>query len=147
VIHALRVTAGSEAFGPLLAAVEHAGERAGWLELPGSGAGGAESSGSRLLGDAAESIDLVLQTGAWKVVAVSDRASVAVKRLRGPAVLRDLLREHFRGCRLVLVRGDIALPALRPRADGWELESLAGETRLLSTADLIRSLRAPRLRV
>jgi hypothetical protein len=146
VTHALRVVEGSEAFRALLAAVEHAGERAGWLELP-TGVGPGERKVSPVLGEAAARVDAVLDAGAWKVVEVEERWSVAVKRRRGPAVLRDLLREHFRGCRLVLVRGEIALPALRPRAEGWELESLEGETRLLSTADLIRTLRAPRLRV
>ena len=143
--HALRVIEGSEAFRALLAAVAHEGGRAGWLELDGAAAGPARGSG--LLGDATARADGVLDDGVWKVVAVEERRSVAVKRRRGPAVLRDLLREHFRGCRLVLVRGEIALPALRPRADGWELESLEGEVRTLTTADLVRALRAPRLHV
>jgi hypothetical protein len=147
VTHALRVAEGSEAFRVLLAAVEHAGGRAGWLELPGGVPTAGEGSDCDVLGGAAAAADRVLAAGAWKVVAVAERCTVAVKRRRGSAVLRDLLREHFRGCRLVLVRGDIALPALRPRADGWELESLDGETRVLSTADLIQCLRAPRLRV
>lgn len=144
--HALRVVEGSDAFRSLFAAVEDEGGRAGWLDLDrASGAGAAAPTPT--LDSAAEPIGRILDDGAWKAVAVDERWSVAVKRRRGPAVLRDLLREHFRGCRLVLVRGEVALPALRRRADGWELESLDGEVRRLTTADLIRTLRAPRLRV
>jgi hypothetical protein len=47
----------------------------------------------------------------------------------------------------VLVRGDAALPTLRPRGDDWELEGAGGEVRRLTTAELARALRAPRLAV
>jgi hypothetical protein len=132
VTHALRVSETSAAFRSLFAAIEEQGERAGWLDL--------EVSGSQSPADANDD-------GAWKTVWVEARRSVAVKRRRGPAVLDDLLREHFRGCRLVLVRGDAALPTLRSRGDAWELESPSGELRRLTTAELTRALRAPRLPV
>jgi hypothetical protein len=68
-----------------------------------------------------------------------------VKTRRGPPVLRDLLREHFRGCRLVLVKGAVPLPLLRPRGDDWELAGFDGGLRRLTTAELVRALRSPHL--
>ena len=132
VTHALRVSETSAAFRSLFAAIEEQGERAGWLELDPS----AEPSRADDLDD-----------GAWKTVRVEERRSIASKRRRGPAVLDDLLREHFRGCRVVLVRGEAALPTLRPRGDDWELEGSDGEPRRFTTAELARALRAPRLPV
>jgi hypothetical protein len=127
---ALRVTQPSDAFRTLFAALEEHGERAGWLELGASAA-------------AAAPVEASLEAGAWKVVAVSADSSVAVKRRRGPAVLRDLLREHFRGCRVVLVRGDADLPTLRWCGAEWELVGGDGECRRLDTAGLVRALRSP----
>jgi hypothetical protein len=141
--HALRVGESSAAFRPLFAALAEAGERAGWLELDAplaSRAGEATAPERR-------SLDGALDLGAWKAVAVEERRSTAVKSRRGPPVLRDLLREHFRGCRVVLVRGDVALPALRARGDGWELEDASGAPRRLTTSELLSALRAPRLPV
>jgi hypothetical protein len=132
VTHALRVSEGSAAFRSLFVAIEEQGERAGWLELD------APASPSP-----ADPID----DPVWKSVRVEKGRSIAVKRRRGPAVLDDLLREHFRGCRVVLVRGEAALPMLRPRGDGWELEGSGRELRRLSTAEIVRALRAPRLPV
>jgi hypothetical protein len=47
----------------------------------------------------------------------------------------------------VLVRGEAALPTLRSRGEDWELEGPSGELRRLTTAELVRVLRAPRLPV
>jgi hypothetical protein len=124
--HALRVAEESDAFRALFAAVQEQGERAGWLDLE------AERAGE-------------LADGAWKAVSVEPHRTVAVKARRGPPVLRDLLREHFRGCRLVLVRGPAPLPVLRPRGDDWELEGFDGGVRRLTTAELVRALRSPHL--
>jgi hypothetical protein len=127
--HALRVTDGSDAFRALFAAVASEGERAGWLDLDA----GEVSSGT------------VDDPPAWKAVAIEGRRTVAVKTRRGPPVLRDLLREHFRGCRVVLVRGGASLPTLRPRGADWELEAVDGGVRRLTTAELLRALRSPHL--
>ncbi|HVR30338.1 MAG TPA: hypothetical protein VMS86_12480 [Thermoanaerobaculia bacterium] len=137
--HALRVEEGSEAFRSLLVAVREQGERVGWLELDAAARPDAAASA------AAGAIGRILEDGAWKAVVVEEGRSVAVKIRRGPPVLRDLLREHFRGCRVVLVRGDLALPTLRRRGADWDLEGLDGEVRRLGTMDLVRALRAPRL--
>jgi hypothetical protein len=134
VTHALRVNEGSAAFRSLFAAITERGERAGWLELDAP-ASAAPAAPDQTAGDEV-----------WKEVTVEERRSVAIKSRRGPPVLRDLLREHFRGCRVVLVRGDAELPELRPRGDDWELLA-GGEVRRLTTTDLVSALRAPRLPV
>jgi hypothetical protein len=128
---ALRVTEGSDVFRSLFAAIEEQGERAGWLDLEAAeGAGGGELERAR-------------NDGPWKAVMVEPLRTVAVKSRRGPAVLRDLLREHFRGCRVVLVRGAAELPALRSLGSDWELVRLDGGVRRLTTAELVRALRSP----
>jgi hypothetical protein len=141
--HALRVTEGSAAFRSLCAAIEREGERAGWLDLSASSSVRAPAPAPDAAPDAG--LDAALVDGAWKAVGVEAGRSVAIKRRRGAPVLRDLLREHFSGCRLVLVHGEAPLPLLRSRGDDWEIEVAGGETRRLTTAELVRALRSPRL--
>ena len=135
--HALRVTEDSAAFRSLFEALGREGERAGWLDLgpmtPDPAAAPASEGG----------LEATLDDGVWKAVAVEARRSVAIKTRRGAPVLRDLLTEHFRGCRVVLVRGESALPMLRPRGEDWELERGDGEARRLTTAELVSALRSP----
>ena len=66
-----------------------------------------------------------------------------VKPIRGPAVVDDLLREHFRGCRLVLVRGGEGLPRLEADGDGWRLATPGGWAVRRSTAELVADLGRP----
>jgi hypothetical protein len=122
--HLLRVEEGPERFAALLAALAAAGLRAGWLEL-------------RPPEPAAASLETAAALGARRAVAAGGGRSLALKRLRGEPVLRDLLREHFPGCALVLVRGAAApdaaavataaavplasMPALFPAGDGWRI--------------------------
>jgi hypothetical protein len=94
--HLLRVAAEPAAFAPLLAALAAAGLRAGWLELGPPGALGA-------LGALPASLEAAATLGVARAVAAGGGRSVAVKALRGAPVLRDLLREHFAGCAVVLV--------------------------------------------
>lgn len=139
--HLLRVEDGPEHFAPLLAAIAAAGLRAGWLEL-----GPAEP--------AAGSLEAAAALGARRAVAAGGGRSVALKLLRGEPVLRDLLREHFSGCALVLVRAPgapptavplAAAPALSPAGDGWRIEP-AGDAaaQQFDTPGLISALRQPR---
>ena len=142
--HLLRVDEGPERFAALLAALAAAGLRAGWLEL-----GAAEP--------AAASLESAAALGARRAVAAGGGRSVAVKVLRGEPVLRDLLREHFPGCALVLVRvhGGEALapegvplapaPALFPSGDGWRI-TRAGDAaaQQFDTPGLLAALRRPR---
>jgi hypothetical protein len=142
--HLLRVEEGPEGFAPLLAALAAAGLRAGWLEL-----GPAEP--------AAASLESAAALGARRAVAAGGGRSVAVKVLRGEPVLRDLLREHFPGCALVLVRvrgaeppapAGVPLapaPALFPSGDGWRI-ARAGDAaaQQFDTPGLLAALRRPR---
>jgi hypothetical protein len=134
--HLLRVTAGPETFGPLFDAAGEAGLRIGWLDLTQED-------------PVAPGLDGAAKLGAARAVAAGPRGTVAVKRRRGPVVLADLLREHFLGCCLVLVRGilgEIAL--LDPRAAetaevSWTVAPAAGKPRVYGSAELIAALRRP----
>lgn len=128
--HLLRVEEGPQIFAALIAAAAAAGLRVGWLELaaPESVAPGLEAAAA---------------AGAQRAVAAGGSRSVAVKPLRGAPVLRDLLREHFSGCALVLVRGEIAAPLLSAAADGWRVT--ADSDRLATSSDLIERLRRAKL--
>ncbi|MBV8199901.1 MAG: hypothetical protein JOZ15_04685 [Acidobacteria bacterium] len=139
--HLLRVAEGPERFAPLLAAIAAAGLRAGWLEL-----GPAEP--------AAASLETAAALGARRAVAAGGGRSVALKPMRGEPVLRDLVREHFAGCALVLVRAPggppaavplAAAPALSPAGDGWRIEP-AGDAaaQQFDTPGLLAALRRPR---
>jgi hypothetical protein len=64
-----------------------------------------------------------------------------VKPLAGPAVLADLLREHFRGCALVLVHGMVEAPLLTASGDLWRVDPPGC---LLTADQLAAALRKPR---
>ena len=132
--HLLRVDAGPEIFAPLVEAARALGLRVGWLELappppvPGS------------LGD----LETAAGLGVLRAVAAGGGRAVAVKPLKGEPVLGDLLREHFRGCALVLVRGEAAAPLLQEEGDRWTV-TVPGETaRAFAATDLAAALRSPR---
>lgn len=135
--HLLRVAAPAESFAPLAAALAAEGLRLGWLEL-------AAAPPEPLSIELAAALDL----GVLRAVAVGPGRSLAAKPLRGAPVLRDLLREHFRGCRLVLVAGRGApeeLPALEPAAGGgYRIEPPGEAARTLTPPALATRLRRPR---
>jgi hypothetical protein len=116
--HLLRVAQEPARFAPLFAALAAAGLRCGWLELRQAGAPPA-------------SLEAAAALGAARAVATGEGRSVAVKALRGAPVLRDLLREHFAGCALVLVAAGgggeapagavAAAPELRAEGEGWRV--------------------------
>lgn len=129
-IHLLRVEGTPSDYAPLIAAIRRDGGCVGWLELDSP-----EPLPPRL----SEAAD----AGALRAVATSATRTLAVKSLRGRPVLADLLREHFRGCRAVLVRGELEAPTLRRDGDGWIV--YAGETeRPLDSGALAAALRRPR---
>lgn len=129
--HLLRVADAPELFAPLVEAARTLGLRVGWLDL-----GGAVSP-------VPDPLESAAALGVLRAVAVGEGRTVAVKPLRGETVLRDLLREHFRGCALVLVQGEVAAPRLEREGDGWRLFLPAGASRPLSTGELAESLRKP----
>lgn len=145
--HLLRVEEGPDVFAPLLSATAAEGLRSGWLEL----------AEPRPL---PPTLTRAAAAGVLRAVAVGESGSVAVKRRRGAPVVDDLLREHFRGCRLVLVRGkrpqaraegdaevapEIDAPWLIPASGGsWQVERTGAPVLSLSTEELIARLRRVR---
>jgi hypothetical protein len=132
--HLLRVDAGPDVFAPLLEAIRLLGLRAGWLELappppvPGD------------LGD----LEIAAGLGTLRAVAAGGGRAVVVKPLKGEPVLGDLLREHFRGCALVLVRGEAAAPLLQAAEDRWNVTVQGEAARAFATNGLAEALRSPR---
>lgn len=127
------VDAPADVFAELFRAAKSAGLRCGWLELQSPSVVPPE-------------LEEAAAEGALRAVAVGGGRSVAVKPLAGPAVLRDLLREHFLGCAFVLVRGSEGFPRLAAAGDGWRLRSGLKSDRELSTGDLLAELRRPKWR-
>ncbi len=129
--HLLRVEDAPDRFAPLIGAARALGLRIGWLDL------GVTSS--PIAGD----LETAAGLGVLRAVSVGEGRTVAVKPLRGAPVLKDLLREHFQGCALVLVRGEIAAPALRIEDDAWLVTPPGAASRRYATADLALVLRKP----
>lgn len=138
-IHQLRVEEVPQVFQPLFDVASAAGPRIGWLELSAS----ADSTATL-----PAALEQAAGFGALRAVSVEPGRTVAVKPRRGSAVLEDLLREHFRGCALVLIRGEVPAPSLRPdenRGTGhWVVSSPDGTALALTTEDLVARLRKPR---
>lgn len=128
--HLLRVDEGPEGFATLVEAARADGLRIGWLEL-------AETAPlPDVLASAAG-------LGVLRAVSVGGGRTVAVKPLRGEPVLKDLLREHFLGCALVLVRGAVDAPRLRSHGDGWVIDAPEQAGQPLTTEQLAAKLRSP----
>jgi hypothetical protein len=81
--------------------------------------------------------------GALRAVSVVGRQVVSVKSMGGEPVLRDVVREHFTGCRLLLVRGELNAPTLLPKSGAWILRRLDGTEKIFSTAEFLAALRSP----
>lgn len=134
--HLLRISTGVVEFGKLVAAVRHEGLRVGWLRWQPV----AEVDLSRLPEGLAEAAD----HGVMRAVSVaSDRVAV-VKPLRGRAVLRDVLREHFRGCALVLVEGEVDAPGVSCDDQSWQVRRGDGVLWRGTAEQLAARLRRPR---
>ena len=129
-IHLLRVEGGASRYETLIAAIRADEGRVGWLDL-----GLADAVPPSLVAPA--SLDVL------RAVGVGEQVAIAVKPMRGEPVVRDLLREHFRGCRLVLVVGEVEAPLLAADGDGWNVSTAEG-ARAYSTDQLVRALRKPR---
>lgn len=128
----LRVEEGPEVFGALIRSLAAAGVRVGWLDLSAP-----PEPPAALEGAAA--------AGAMRAVAAGGGRAVAVKPLRGAPVLRDLLREHFLGCRAVLVRGAVEAPRLAPDGERWRLAAGGAPARRMTAEELCRWLRKSRV--
>jgi len=137
--HVVRVESGPGGFAPLFVATREAGLRIGWLELD------AVVAPPVSLGTAAAH-------GALRAVALAEGSSLSLKPRRGGAVMKDLVREHFSGCALVLaqssawgLRGEEP-PLLQAAADGetWEVVVAQNPPLRMTTAELVAALRRPR---
>jgi len=129
--HVVAVSGDVEGFGELISHLGDLGLRCGWLEW-------------REPGLVDQSLGMAVDMGAFRAVAVGEERTVAVKRMKGPAVLRDVVREYFKGCAVVLVvGGPPGLPMLRAKGDGWELRGVDGEVRSLGLEALGGRLRGP----
>lgn len=131
--HLLRVEQGAAEYAPLFAAARSIGLRIGWLEL-----------GEPAPGPVPPSLEAAAGEGALRAVAVGGGRTVAVKPRKGAPVLRDLLREHFRGCSLVLVHGDSPdVPGLSREGEVFRVASGA-VVRTFDATRLAEALRRPR---
>lgn len=147
-IHLLRFGGAPVEIAPLASAARAEGLRVGWLEPPGSEVEPAPVPSELAAASGA---------GAFRAVALGTGRSVAVKRLTGPPNLRDVLREHFLGCALVVVSTATAGPAasglgsdlgetatLEAVEDGYRV-TLPGEAgRVFTAPALAGRLRRPR---
>jgi hypothetical protein len=129
--HLLRVEGDPVQFAPLIEAARSLGLRIGWLDLDGASS------------PVPKTLDVAAGLGVLRAVSVGEGRTVAVKPLRGAPVLKDLLREHFQGCALVLVRGDVEAPALRIENDGWIVAPTGAASRRYTAHDLAVALRKP----
>jgi hypothetical protein len=130
----LAVDGPAEEFAALFAATKVAGVRVGWLALNAPV-------------DPPPPLQAAPLLEAFRAVAVGDGRSLAMKPMKGKAVLRDLLREHFLGADVVLVAGLELFPRLTARGEGsWNLAESATASRLYTTEELLARLRKPALR-
>jgi hypothetical protein len=133
----IAVDSDADAFAPLFSAAALAGVRVGWLAM-----------------DAPVEPPAALQApslvAAFRAVAVGNFCSIAMKRMKGEPVLRDVLREHFLGADVVLVSGLDLFPRLTlrdsGRDSGWHLAESATAGRVYTLAELFVRLRKPALR-
>ena len=128
--HLLRVEEPPESFASLVEAARADGLRVGWLEL-------AEAA------PLPEVLASAASLGVLRAVSVGGGRTVAVKPLRGEPVLKDLLREHFLGCALVLVRGAVDAPRLRRDGETWVIDSPEQAGQPLTTEQLAGKIRSP----
>jgi hypothetical protein len=130
-IHLLRVDRSAAHFAELVAAVQSGGLRVGWLDLEN-------------FAPAPASLESAAALGVLRAVAMTPQRVITVKPLRGTPVMKDLLREHFRGCQLVLVLGAVDAPILEPDHENWSVKAPGGSRFEWTTAELVARLRKPR---
>lgn len=150
--HLCWVVESPSCFEPLVEAARVLGLRVGWLHL-------APSSPS-------PELEPARRAGLSRSVAVGGGTVLDLRAVAGEPVLRDLIRGHFLGCRLVLLSGDPANPGVRidPELELsrlWRVRGAApadeqgaihfklvtgdGRQRVLPVAELAERLRRPRL--
>ncbi|MEM7583781.1 MAG: hypothetical protein AAF560_10410 [Acidobacteriota bacterium] len=134
--HLLRVRGPVVKFERLIAALRQERAKVGWLELGDS----ALSEAPRV---DRESLEAAAGFGVLRAVAIGGGRTVAIKPMRGAPVLRDVLREHYRGCCLVLVEGEVDAPELEPDGETWLITVGDRAAKRWTTEKLIAALRRP----
>lgn len=129
-IHLLSVEGRAEEYRVLIEAIGADDRRVGWLDLGGT--------------EVPEALNAASRTGVLRAVGVQDGLTVAVKPRKGGVVMKDLLREYFVGCSVVLVRGGEGMARLSATEDDWLVELPGATPRKLDTASLVAALRRPR---
>jgi len=131
-IHLLRVAEEASVYEPLVRAAAAAGLRVGWLELPAPSPPPPE-------------LRAALDAGSDRAVTVGESWTLAARPRKGPARMRELMRQQFLGCTLVLVRGEADAPLLAPAGDGgWRVTIASGKDRRYGVDQLVAALREPR---
>ncbi len=128
--HLLQVEASAEGVAssfvaPLTAAADKLAMRVGWLELGSTADPVLASPGPSQ--PSLTSLEQAADAGTLRAVAIGGGRTMVLKPMRGEPVLRDVLREHFRGCALVLVAP--------PTTDAPRWASLADVPRLTQQGD------------
>lgn len=126
----VRVSAVAGSFSTLFDAARAASVRIGWLDLVAT----PEAPGD---------LEIAAGSGALRAVSVSGRRILSIKTLLGEPVLRDVVRENFTGCRLLLIRGEVEAPELVPRSDGWLIRGLDGVETPYTSEEFLAALRSP----
>ena len=139
--HVLRIPTRVVEFDRLIAAVRQNMLRCGWLEWRPE----AHEPLANLPSHLAEPAGL----GVLRAVEVAASETVSVKPRRGPAVFSDVLREHFRGCALVLVHAPTLdglpdLPSLTWTGTSWKVTATDGTSWQGSGEELAARLRKPK---
>ena len=122
-----------EAFEALVRAAAERGARVGWLDWDAASAPPEQLAGAA-------------GAGVAKAVAVSAGGSISWKARKGPPVLRDVLREQFLGCAIVLARGLEGAPRLIADGPTYRLEATGAAPRTLAAAEAAAELLRPRWR-
>lgn len=125
--HLLRVADPIESFSALVERACAAGLRVGWLGLEEP--------------PMPPVVDAIVATGVSQCVLAGRRQTLTARARRGPPVLEDLLRQHFLGCDVVLVHGQVDLPALERGESGWRVTSIEGRQRQLGDDQLLAAFR------
>ena len=145
-IHLLKTELEPADLAPLIDELKGLGLRAGWLRWdPGS---------ARSLGLEPGPLAGFAGLGVLRAVAVERDRVAVLKPMAGPAVFRDVLREHFRGCAVVLVRLEgpcpealATAPILARQGEQYAVEPVAGSGHrelCCSAVELAGRLRRPR---
>lgn len=136
-LHLLRALSPPAAYAALIGEARRRGERIGWLEWhPEQPPEPCET------GPCEEAAEL----GVLRAVSVRDGQLRAIKPMLGPPVLRDVVREHFRGCLAVLVssHGNLKKEIPTVEAEGRQLiVRLAERAWTLAPEQLCDRLRRP----